>query len=251
MFSTRYDLSQVNGPRYFPRAQFSSLKFVEWDEFTYRYASPLLLGNTRLKTLHISGNRRFTTIAEDDIGDEDSLPPIEELCLQYYDWDHSQSIIHGFWNWTGLRSLELKRVPITRFCHTVSADNFSQLEVLRTDGYCFDHSDWPEATRLLSNLISNIRGLHELSLTCHVGYQCCVSSILKHGRTLHTLELRSYCEPLQMDLSERVSQMRVETVQLNSIRSMCPHLTDLVLDHHPGVCSTLGFVGAATVLITQ
>ena len=251
LFSGRHSLSQDIGPRYLPTAQFTSLKFVEWDEFTYRYASALLLGNPRLKTLHISGSRRFTNIREEEIGDEDLLPPIEELSLQYYVWDHSPSIIKSFWNWTNLRSLELKRVSTIRFCYTVSAENLARLQVFRTDGFCFDHSDWPEATRLLSNLISNIRGLHELSLTCHVGYHCCVSSIFRHGPTLHKLELRSYCKPLPVDLSERLSQTRVEMVQLNSIRSMCPHLTDLILDHHPGVCSTVGFVGAATVLITQ
>ena len=252
--SGRYPLGQDIGPRYLPTAQFSSLKFVEWDEHSYQYASPLLLGNTRLKILHISGDRNWTVIADEDIGDEDSLPPIEELSLRNYDWDHSPSIIDSFWSFTSLRSLELDCVPIIRFCRAVSAENLAQLEIFKTDGFCYEESHWPEATELLSNLVSEIRGLHELSLTCNVGYQCCVSSILTHGQTLHTLELRSYNDPWatdRSDLSDKLSQERVKMVQLNSIRTMCPHLTTLVFDLCPPVCSTVGFAGAASVLITQ
>lgn len=249
--SGQYLLSQDIGPRYLPTAQFSSLKFVDWDEFTYYYASPLLLGNAGLKTLHLSGNRNWTNIAEEDIGDEDILPPIEELSLRNYEWDHSPSFIDSFWNLTSLTSLELQCVPIIRFCDTVSVEKLAQLKVFKTDGFCFDESNWPQATELLSNLVTNIRGLHELSLTCNVGYQCCVSSIFRHSRTLHTLELRSYNDPFATDLSDKLSQERVKMVQLNSIRTMCPHLTTLVIDLRPPVCSTVEFAGAASVLIMQ
>ena len=249
--SGRYPLSQDIGPRYLPTAQFSSLKFIEWDKHSYNYVSPLLLGNTKLKTLHISGDRNWTQIAEEDIGDEDSLPPIEELSLQNYDWDHSPWTINNFWSWTTLRSLELKTVPIMRFCHTVSEEDFAQLTTFRTDGFCFEESEWPEATRLLSSLIFNIGGLHELSLTCNVGEQCCVESICRHGPTLRSLELRSYNDPFSTDLSDKLSEKRIKMIQLMSIQQLCPHLTDLVFDHHPGVCTTVGPVGAASVLITQ
>ena len=249
--SGRYPLGQDIGPRYLPTAQFSSLKFVDWDEFTYNYARPLLLGNASLKTLHIAGDQNWTVIEEEDIEDEDFLPPVEELSLRNYDWDHSPLIVDRFWNWAGLRSLELECVPIIRFCRSVSAENLAQLEVFKTDGFCFEESSWPEATELLSNLVSEIRGLHELSLTCNVGYQCCVSSILRHGQTLRTLELRSYNDPFTTDLSDKLSEERVEMAQLNSIRTMCPRLTTLVFDLHPDVCTTVGSGEITSVLITQ
>lgn len=108
----------------------------------------------------------------------------------------------------------------------------AQLEIFKTDGFCYEESHWPEATKLLSNLVSEIRGLCGLSLTCNVGYQCCVSSILRHGQTLHTLELRSYNDPWatdRSDLSEdEPSQERAKMVQLNSIRTMCPHTVPLI-----------------------
>ncbi len=233
--SGQYFLGQAIGLRYLPTAQFASLKFVEWDEYSYQYVSPLLLGNARLKTLHIAGKYNGTVIAERDIEDHHRLPPIEELSLQNYVWDHSPPIIYHFWNWTNLTSLELKRVPILQFLHTVPATHLMQLQVFRTDGLCLNKSDWCEATQSLSDLISQISGLHELSLTCNVGDESCVLSILEHGPTLHTLELRSYHDPLASHLSDKLSQNRVNRVQLNSIRIMCPHLTTLVLDYHPGV----------------
>ena len=237
-FATRHISSiQHLGLRYLPTAQFSSLKFVEWDQFSYEYVSPLLLGNVRLKTLHIAGKNTGVRIAETDIGDEDCLPPIEELSLQNYDWDHSLPIINSFWNWTNLRSLELKRVPILHFLYTVPAEYLEQLQVFKTDGFCLANSDQCQATRSLSTLISRICGLHELSLTCNVGDQCCVSSLVGHGATLHTLELRSYNDPFATHLADKLYQKRVNRAQLNSIRALCPHLSTLVLDYHPRVCS--------------
>ena len=236
LYSGRYLSSPSLGLRYLPTARFTSLKFVEWDEFSYEYVSPLLLGNDQLKTLHIAGKYNGTIIAERDIGHRDCLPPIEELSLQNYDWDHSLSIINSFWNWTNLTCLELKRVPILHFLYTVPAENLAQLQIFRTDGYCLDESDWCQATRSLSDLISQIWSLHELRLTCNVGDQRCVSSIFRHGLTLHTLELRTYHDPFATHLSDKLSQKRVDGAQLNSIRVMCPHLTTLVLDYHPGVC---------------
>ena len=222
---------------YLPTTQFTSLKFVDWDEFSYEYVSPLLLRNDQLKTLHIAGTYNGTMIAERDIGDEDSLPPIEELSLQNYDWDHSQPIINTFWNWTNLTSLELKRVPILHFLYTVPAEHLAQLQVFRTDGFCLDNSDWSQATRSLADLISKIWGLYELRLTCNVGDHCCVLSLFGHGKTLHTLELRSYHDPFARHLSDKLSQKRVDSAQLNSIRARCPRLTTLVLDYQPGVSS--------------
>ena len=234
--SDGYLFGQDIGLRYLPSAQFASLKFVEWDEYSYLYVSPLLLGNVRLKTLHIAGKYNGTVIAEEDIEDHDRLPAIEELSLQNYVWDHSPPTVDNFWNWTNLTSLELRRVPILRFLYSVPAEYLVQLQVFRTDGLCLDSSDWREATHSLSDLISQILGLRELSLTCNVGDQRCVLAILEHGPTLQTLELRSYHDPLARNLSEKTSQNRVKRGQLNSIRAMCPHLTTLVLDYHPGVC---------------
>ena len=232
----RYLYSPNLGFRYLPTAQFTSLKFVEWDEFSWEYVSPLLLGNDQLKTLHIAGKYNGTTIAEREIGDQDSLPPIEELSLQNYDWDYSPQIINSFWNWINLTSLELKRVPILHFLYTVPAEHLAQLKVFRTDGFCLDNSDWDQATRSLSDLISKIWGLHELSLTCNIGDQRCIFSLWGHGITLHTLELRSYHDPFATHLSDKLSQKRINSAQLSSIQAMCPHLTTLVLDYHPGVC---------------
>ena len=251
LFPGGYSLDQDVSPKYLPTAQFNSLKLVNWDEHTYSYAKPLLLGNAGLKILHIAGNRKLTNIEEEDIGDEDCLPPIEELRLKNYKWDHSPSIIEGFWNWNNLTSLELEHVPIIRFCRTVSVDKLTQLKTFRTDGFCFDESNRDQATVLLSKMVSNIRGLNELSLTCNVGYQDCVSSILRHSKTLHTLELRSYCDLFPKDLSDKLSQERVTMDQLNSIRTMCPQLTTLVFDLRPPVCSTVKFAEAASVLIMQ
>ena len=251
LFPGQYSFSQYIEPRYLPTAQFNSLKFVNWDEYSYSYAKPLLLGNAGLKTLHIAGDLNWTNIEEEDIGDEDFLPPIEELNLRNYEWDHSPLIIESFWNWSNLTSLELECVPIIRFCRTVSVDKLIQLKKFRTDGFCFDESNWDQATELLSNIVSNIRGLHELSLTCNVGYQECISSVLRHSQTLRTLKLRSYCDLFPEDLSDKISEERVTMDQLNSIRTMCPHLTTLAFDLRPPVCSTVEFAEAASVLITR
>ena len=235
-YSGRYLYIQNLGSTYLTAGQLTSLKFIDWDQYSYGYVSPLLLGNDRLKTLHIAGGYNGTMIEENDIGDQDSLPPIEELSLQNYDWDHSPPIINSFWNWTKLTILELKRVPILHFLYTVPAANLAQLQVFRTDGFCLDHSDWDQATRSLSDLISRIRHLHELSLTCNVGDQRIIFSLLGHGVTLNALELRSYHDPFATHLSDRISQKRVSRAQLGYIRATCPHLTTLALDYNPWVC---------------
>ena len=225
-------------------SRLTCLKFVDWDEYSYQYISPLLLGNHQLKTLHIAGKHTGTMIDEGGIGDQDSLPPIKELSLQNYDWDHSPMIITSFWNWTNLTVLELKRVPILHFLYTVPAENFARLQVFRTDGFCFDNSNWELATRSLSDLISKIWHLYELSLTCNVGDQSLLLSLLGHGATLHTLELRCYHDPFATHLSDRISQKRVNSVQLNFIQVVCPHLTTLALDYRPSVCPLYQFCGS-------
>ena len=235
-YSGRYPYSHNLGYTYLPTAQLTSLKFTEWDQFSYQYVSPLLLGNDQLKTLHIAGKYNGTMIEENDIGDQDSLPPVEELSLQNYDWDHSPPIINSFWNWSKLTVLELRRVPILHFLYTVPAENLAQLQVFRTDGFCLDNTDWDQATRSLSDLISKIRHLHELSLTCNVGEHRIILSVLGHGATLNALELRSYHDPFATHLAERISQKRVSRAQLCHIRATCPHLTTLALDYNPLVC---------------
>ena len=211
-YSGRYLYSQSLGRTYLPT--FTSLKFVQWDEYSYQYVSPLLLGNNQLKTLHIAGKYNGTMIDETDIGDLDSLPPIEELSLQNYDWDHSPPIINSFWNWTNLTSLGLRRVPILQFLDTVPTKHLAQLQVFKTDGFCLDNSEWDEATQSLSELLTNILSLRELSITCHVGDRRLIFSLLGHGATLRTLELRCYHNPFTRDLSDRLSQKRVNRAQL-------------------------------------
>ena len=107
------------------------------------------MGNAELKTLHIAGDLNWTNIEEEDIRDEDFLPPIKELNLRNYEWDYSPLIIKSFWNWNNLTSLELECVLIIRFCQTVSVDKLTQLKTFRTDGFCFDESNWDQATELL------------------------------------------------------------------------------------------------------
>ena len=131
-------------------------------------------------------------------GDPDllRLPPLEELALRSYDWDHDARETAARWDFSRLRTLRLVDVPAVPFLEAVPPAELAGLRVLQCDG---DSVSLPSsssasssspatpsspsggfyssngtmttvarATHLLADLVRSIRALDELALTCHV-----------------------------------------------------------------------------------
>ena len=95
-----------------------------------------LLASDELKVLHLLNMRSGFRFIDEDIGQSECLPALEELFLQGYFWLHSTSIATSYWNWTRLTSLRLEKVLIVNFLETVSPEYLLRLQSFFTDGHC-------------------------------------------------------------------------------------------------------------------
>ena len=219
-------------------ARLVSCNFVRWHSLSYEnYGKSLLLHNRQLETLHISGSDHYPTIPQAEIKHKDRMPQLQELVLHRFEWPYSAHMAVNFWDWSHLARLELKMVCIVLFLQTVTPEHLTQLQEFTTDGYCSNQSERIEATDLITTLVSSIRALKKLILTCNVGDEKCVSAVLKHGSTLRTLQLRIYQATQSQKLSDRLNQQPVNERQLESIRKACPRLTTLILDYDARGCT--------------
>ena len=122
-----------------PRLISLRLKGVLRQRFPYEVKPRLketLLECDQLKTLHLLDFQSGSPFKDEEIGQSERLPAVEELFLQGYHWLHSPNIATSFWNWSRLTSLRLEKVSIVHFLDSVSPENLLQLRSLITDGYC-------------------------------------------------------------------------------------------------------------------
>ena len=192
-----------------------------------------LLQCDQLKVLHLFNLRSAARFLDEEIGQSERLPPIEELFLQGYDWRHSPSIASSFWNWSRLTSLRLEKVSIIDFLESVSPENFLQLRSLITDGHCQNPADYTRATDLMTKLVMAIDSLETLSLVCSVKIFP-MDAIRKHGPGLRHLQLRDFKGMVPLPLRrDRVTTLSL--LDLLEIQSSCPKLMELGLDVDQGV----------------
>lgn len=125
---------------YLPPARLVSFKMQGTLGYPLRQAGPklkrILLEFDQLKVLHLLDLRLGNRFIDEDIGQSEILPAVEELFLQGYIWQHSLKIATSFWNWSRLTSLRLEKVLIVNFLETVSPEHLLQLQSFVTDGHC-------------------------------------------------------------------------------------------------------------------
>ena len=144
-----------------PSARLVSFKMQGTLGHPSRQAGPtlkrILLGAHQLKVLHlldIPSGKRFI---DENIGQGEILPAVEELFLQGYFWLHSPSVATTFWNWSKLTSLRLEKVFIVNFLVTVLPECLTQLRSFVTDGHCqsaVDHTKVRVLHAMLARLLS-------------------------------------------------------------------------------------------------
>lgn len=208
-----------------PSTQLASLK-------TVRREPPILKGSRlaikmmtlsrpNLKSLHLR-NATLAGFKDSEIKPEERLPPIEELILQNYKWEHSPHVANSFWNWDEITCLELDGVDIGKFLETVPSQNLLGLQSLVMADLNQANKTTDRTVELLSNLLSRVRRLVVLELSIYCKFDKVVAALAKHGSSLRYLTLRGYGE------GRTAGQGRHLTVaNLRAISISCPHLVEL------------------------
>ncbi|RYO84554.1 hypothetical protein DL764_009305 [Monosporascus ibericus] len=147
---------------------------------------------------------RFTSSEGEVEGEEDqTLPPLEDLTLQSYDWDHGADVAARHWDFSRLRALRLVDVPAFNFLSSVDPERLAGLHTLRCDDFSahLPVDRRADATRALRRLVGCIRALRVLEVTCHTRLffppddgdaKDEDSPLLRHAPTLRVLRLRDH-----------------------------------------------------------
>ncbi|RYO76640.1 hypothetical protein DL766_007374 [Monosporascus sp. MC13-8B] len=157
---------------------------------------------------------RFDSASEGEGGEGEecqTLPPLEDLTLQSYDWNHGADAAARHWDFSRLRALRLVDVPAFNFLSSVDPERLAGLHTLRCDDFSahLPVDRRADATRALRQLVGRIRALRVLEVTCHThlflpptAAAATASSspehhndddpLLRHAPTLRTLRIRDH-----------------------------------------------------------
>lgn len=203
----------------------TSFKAALWKSHDYALLKPALMRRPEMKTLHLIGQDKDSRLStrwflDHTIGRRDRMPPVEQLFLENYHWNHSPAVAN-FWNWINLRSLHLIEVCMNNFLTTVPVDRLLNLHTLVLEDACKRRTE--EATDRMCNLVYQIRALKTLGLKCKMRQS--VTTIIKHGSTLRMLSLYDYNRVRTSDLWTTLS-----TADVQLVARSCPHLMELSID---------------------
>ncbi|KAI1067781.1 hypothetical protein LB507_010444 [Fusarium sp. FIESC RH6] len=168
-----------------------------------KLANPTPVLSTRLnllKQLLVQAQQLDTLCYEDrgqgtcfSFSSGEKMPPINNLLLRSYDWQHTSEDVGKHWDLSKIQSLELISVPIFNFLKSVCLEDFSRLHTLHAEDYSAHLSDKREdATLALSVLVKNhIKALEILNITCHTRlFQ--LDAIAAHRDSLQVLRFRDH-----------------------------------------------------------
>ncbi|UNI22426.1 hypothetical protein JDV02_008317 [Purpureocillium takamizusanense] len=164
------------------------------------------------------------------------LPPVEDLVLKSYNWNHSPEEAAKHWDFSAIRSLKLVNMPVSNFLNSVYLPDFGSLHTLKVEDYGGHIQDLrPSATRRLHDLVKHhVQALETLDITCHTQIFG-IDAVRRHGQTLRVLRFRDHvgfeeegkpCPTLRVkDLALLGEQMRVmHTLELDMDEAVCsPH----------------------------
>ncbi|KAK1987429.1 F-box domain-containing protein [Colletotrichum cereale] len=150
----------------------------------------LLLLSRRLETFHYEDRGQGTNFK---FAEGERMPPLKDLILKSYDWNHSKEDTRAHWDFTRLESLDLISVPVFNFLSTVDFPHLAGLRRLHCEDFSAHLADKrQEATGGLYLLVAHhIRALQTLSVTCHIQLFP-LDGILRHGGSLEVLRFRDH-----------------------------------------------------------
>ncbi|EFQ29474.1 F-box domain-containing protein [Colletotrichum graminicola] len=149
-----------------------------------------LLLSRRLETFHYEDRGQGTNFK---FAEGERMPPLKDLVLKSYDWNHSKEDTRLHWDFTQLESLDLISVPIINFLTAVDFTHLAGLRRLHCEDFSAHLADRrQEATGGLYLLVAHhIRALQTLSVTCHIQLFP-LDGILRHGASLQLLRFRDH-----------------------------------------------------------
>ena len=150
----------------------------------------LLIRARNLEVFHYQDRGQGTQF---DFREGERLPPVKDLRLRSYDWDHSDEDVRDHWDFSMLENLVLDSVPTLSFLKSVDLNGFPKLRSLEIDDWSPHRPNgMVEAARRLGIWVEEyLQDLESLKITCDVQSFPC-SALLAHQTTLETLHLRDY-----------------------------------------------------------
>lgn len=223
--------SSRDGISMLPKAHIVSFKASEWvthESGVWRAVAAalrnLIISNSKLRTLHLTSSHSDVRTSAALFFHGDQLPAVRELVLHGCDWFHLK------WNLSNIAYLDLQKVLILPFMQSVERGALRQLRTFMTDVTC-SLGEESQATDLICELIGQIHALEKLSITVKLSGRDCVREIVKHGSTLHTLEVRNYAVLPGFFCTEWQNPQVWTLEDLNTIRRSCPRVMELGVDY--------------------
>ena len=184
-------------------------------------AKKLLLGKENLEILHLYCTGRDFAVPQDGTQPHERMPAVRDLLLRNYSWNHSPETAVRFWDWSRITHLELWRVPLVPFFATVEPEHLTQLQTLKTDGYCPEFHLKNGLCSLLCELLYKIKALENVSISMdwkgvdENWKKSLVQMISCHGKSLRYIEFGE-----QMDLSEVIIHIPSNPTQMNYVAEL-------------------------------
>ncbi|KAF6840686.1 F-box domain-containing protein-like protein [Colletotrichum plurivorum] len=198
----------------------------------------LLLLSRRLETFHYEDKGQGTNFK---FSHGERMPPLRDLVLKSYDWNHSKEETLAYWDFTRLESLDLISVPVFNFLSSVDFTHLTGLRRLHCEDYSAHLVDKrQEATGGMYLLVANnIRALQTLSITCHIQLFP-LDGILRHGSSLEVLRFRDHVGFAEED--RRCPTLWAEDISTLAIG--LPYVNTLELDMDVALCDPSEFLRA-------
>ncbi|KAK5626908.1 hypothetical protein RRF57_002623 [Xylaria bambusicola] len=177
----------------------------------------LLVNSPRLETFWYDERGQG---ARFELRGNERLPPLRDLSLRSYDWNHGPNTVRKHWDFSEIRHLELVDVPLGPFLNSVSFTDFRHLKTLRLEDSSMHLTYRPrDTTRGQYTMIKQIEALDDLQITCDVK-SFPIDGILQHAKSLQSLRFRDY-----IGFSDEARHC--PTLDLENLTTMSQTLTNL------------------------
>ncbi|KAI0503017.1 F-box domain-containing protein [Xylaria bambusicola] len=177
----------------------------------------LLVNSPRLETFWYDDRGQGTRF---ELRGNERLPPLRDLSLRSYDWNHGPNTVRRHWDFSEIRHLELVDVPLGPFLNSVLFTDFRHLKTLRLDDSSMHLPNRPrDTTRGQYALIKQIKALDDLQTICDIE-SFPIDGILQHAKNLQSLRFRDYTGFSDED-------RHCPTLDLNNLITMSQTLNNL------------------------
>ena len=157
------------------------------------------------------------------------MPGLEELTLTGYKWHHTSEEVNSSWNFTNLRSLDIRGIDLSKFLSSVFFEDFANLRVLYTGDLCWGakEKNREKGTVLLVEFLQSLTNLEKVHITSRT-YELLSFDFFDRMGKLKTLEYRE--KTLQVGTNAKRSERRLGVERLRLLKGWCPALQELEID---------------------